>query len=385
MAKVGTWLRGAKGKLAGNVLFKGENATIIRENVIPKNSQTTKQMLQRVAFATVSQAAKHMLPIVGQSFQGANNEKENRRAFVRENVNRLRNLYAAHVSQITGRERGVDISAAVAKGVSVVVPNPYIMSRGSLQQPGMFSIRTNTLNTNHPIEAAIPNANTALFIGTTYSPAEILKQMTGLSIGQQLTICLLSGNNNSPFAYTSDSGSFNRYSRFNALRIVFNDDEDWAAENSIVISADTTIDQIKEKIMAIIDQDKSDTYLVDAFMENIFDSVTVGGNSVILKTIGAAGTSVAEQIAQHIFDAGFESLNVGNNLYGIAYIVSELEGTQWAYSNSEMALYFSTGAISANNSRYYGLRFEVALPTYVKSTDASSELFLRQGGFINNV
>ena len=61
MAKTGIWLRGARGKLAGNVLFKGENAAIIRENVTPRNPQSAKQMLQRVAFATVSQAAKFIL------------------------------------------------------------------------------------------------------------------------------------------------------------------------------------------------------------------------------------------------------------------------------------------------------------------------------------
>lgn len=382
MAKVGTWLRGAKGKLAGNVLFKGENATIIRENVIPKNSQTTKQMLQRVAFATVSQAAKYMLPIVGQSFQGANNEKENRRAFVRENVNRLRNLYAAHVSQITGRERGVDISAAVAKGVSVVVPNPYIMSRGSLIMPDLFSLRTNTLNPEHPIEAAGQSNSLPLSIGETYSPAYILG-LVGLSIGQQLTLCLLCGNSLSPFAYTSDNGSFNRYSHFMAARIVFNDDEDWAAEHSIQVTAETNIEDIRDAIKTIIDMDKSDPSFVEHFLESSFNTIVKEGEQVLrVKTIVANNSSLAEQIATEFYQAW----NPGQwNLYGISYIISELQGTQWEYSNSEMAIYFSKGAISASNNNYYGLRFEAALPTYVKSTDASSELFLRQGGFINNV
>ena len=51
MAKSGFWLRGARGKLAGGVLQKGENGSIIREHVIMANLLTDALLLLRITFA----------------------------------------------------------------------------------------------------------------------------------------------------------------------------------------------------------------------------------------------------------------------------------------------------------------------------------------------
>lgn len=49
MAKVGLWLRGARGKYAGGVLQKGVGGgTIVRENVTPSNPQSDSQINQRM-------------------------------------------------------------------------------------------------------------------------------------------------------------------------------------------------------------------------------------------------------------------------------------------------------------------------------------------------
>lgn len=54
MAKSGFWLRGAKGKLAGTVLYQSQGSTIQREIVTPKNPQSDNQMRQRAGFAGAS-------------------------------------------------------------------------------------------------------------------------------------------------------------------------------------------------------------------------------------------------------------------------------------------------------------------------------------------
>lgn len=54
MAKSGFWLRGAKGQLAGTVLYQSQGSTIQREIVTPKNPQSDNQMRQRAAFAGAS-------------------------------------------------------------------------------------------------------------------------------------------------------------------------------------------------------------------------------------------------------------------------------------------------------------------------------------------
>lgn len=54
MAKTGFWLRGAKGKLAGSVLYQANGSTIQREIVTPNNPQSENQMRQRIGFAAAS-------------------------------------------------------------------------------------------------------------------------------------------------------------------------------------------------------------------------------------------------------------------------------------------------------------------------------------------
>lgn len=57
MAKVGLWLKGAKGKLAGTVLSTSRGVTTVRENVTPSNPNTESQTLQRARFKLISQIA----------------------------------------------------------------------------------------------------------------------------------------------------------------------------------------------------------------------------------------------------------------------------------------------------------------------------------------
>lgn len=57
MAKVGLWLKGAKGKLAGTVLSTSRGVTTVRENVTPSNPNSESQTLQRARFKLISQIA----------------------------------------------------------------------------------------------------------------------------------------------------------------------------------------------------------------------------------------------------------------------------------------------------------------------------------------
>lgn len=121
MAKVGFWLRGARGKLAGSVLMKGENGTVARENVSPANPKTRSQALQRAVFATVSKMAAVLNPVIDNSFDGAANGKMSRRAFVKKNTELLRTRY------INGKA-----VALVPKNSSLIAPNALQISDGSL-------------------------------------------------------------------------------------------------------------------------------------------------------------------------------------------------------------------------------------------------------------
>lgn len=87
MAKSGFWLRGAKGKLAGTVLYQSGGATVQREIVTPANPQSDNQMRQRVVFAGASkfyQNAQQNRFVL--AFQNKKNNQSNFNAFMQRNL-----------------------------------------------------------------------------------------------------------------------------------------------------------------------------------------------------------------------------------------------------------------------------------------------------------
>lgn len=130
MAKTGYMWRGAKGKFGDIVFAKGENATIARPLVTPRNPKTTAQAKQRMAFAMATSAAKALKFIVNHSFENISGEKANVREFVRLNAKMLR---AAIDTFLAGGENKV--GSAQIKGARGMQPAPYIISRGTVEFP----------------------------------------------------------------------------------------------------------------------------------------------------------------------------------------------------------------------------------------------------------
>lgn len=157
MAKVGFWLHGARGKLAGSVLVNSPQGTIIRENKTPANPKTHAQALQRAIFATVTKSAVDLAPVVESAFDGVKNGADSRREFVKLNVAQLRNVY---------NEDGEAI--LLPKGSTNQVPNCLILSNGSLgkisltdfESPvshfGCFAVASDGVTTFAQLKAALP-------------------------------------------------------------------------------------------------------------------------------------------------------------------------------------------------------------------------------------
>lgn len=135
MAKVGFWLRGARGKLAGSVLANSPQGTIVRENKTPANPKTRAQAVQRAIFATVTKSAVDLAAVIESAFDGKKNGAESRREFVKLNVAQLRQVY------------NVDGEAILLpKGSTNQVPNHLILSNGSL---GKISLTDTESPVNH--------------------------------------------------------------------------------------------------------------------------------------------------------------------------------------------------------------------------------------------
>ena len=100
MAKAGFWLRGARGKLAGASAQKGQNGTILREIVKPRNPKTDKQIYQRAIMATVMKAYSAGKEIFDHAFQGVEKGQKSQQYFIARNATLLRSLIAQDINAI---------------------------------------------------------------------------------------------------------------------------------------------------------------------------------------------------------------------------------------------------------------------------------------------
>lgn len=135
----------ARGKV-GDVVFSrlyGEQISRVR-NRHPKNPRSNKQLYQRAIMATVMQAYSQGQEIFNHSFEGKSVGAMCQREFMRLNAKALRSRLAA---DIAGGDLTTTIGRVTAPGIATIVPNEYIISRGSYQNQvltvdndGLFSL-----------------------------------------------------------------------------------------------------------------------------------------------------------------------------------------------------------------------------------------------------
>lgn len=121
----------ARGKV-GDVVFSrlnGEQISRVR-NRHPKNPRSNKQLYQRAIMATVMQAYSLGQEIFNHSFEGKSVGTMCQREFMRLNAKALRSRLA---DDIAGGDLTKTIGRVTAPGIATIVPNEYIISRGSYQ------------------------------------------------------------------------------------------------------------------------------------------------------------------------------------------------------------------------------------------------------------
>lgn len=389
MAKVGLFLRGARGKLAGSVLSKGETGTIIRENVVPANPRTGGQMVQRVAFATVASAAKYLLPVIGQTFEGTNGEKRNRRAFIKANVNKIKkdfiafnNLYGDGVALTP------DTSAAVAKGMSVLVPNGYVISKGALQQPDWATAHTNEQKTGFAAITRTDGVNSGAYQGGDIIPITDVLALMGLMPGCQVTVNAILVEKGNNVAYQHDSGDFIRYSKFKSVRVVITDDEDLLADNAINLpttgsesDAIALIESLEQRLRGIIDTEKSDTSAIEGFIQGFLINASFRARGD--EQSGFTWVLTLAASADPLHQIRIEAIDEDNyTTVALGAFISKFDGSKWAYSNSYLKT-IAPGTMQLSNNQYYGLRYPNAWTTFNPQASSISDLYTRRGGSIN--
>lgn len=358
MAKAPFWLRGGKGKLAGSVLFKGEKGTIVRENVTPHNPQSGGQMRQRVVWATVTQAAKRMLPIIGISFEGIGSEKLNRRKFVQLNATLLSNM-ARNIMASGDNPNGM---AFAGKNNTQLIPNPYIISRGTLQLPHVELA---------PVSDGAGSLESIAFEVTipfgTYSVVDLWYLVFGFKPGSQFTMPYII-TNDADGKWASEIQDTNgisidgiRYANFFAPRIVVKE----SSEETFTINAQTTAALLIEALKKGVDATKTNTEFLDYFASLEISDVTQTNISIE---------------AQPDLDSMLHTNNYNPKAVGTIYSEQNDDGS-WKYTNSRMVTLMSA---SFPNVGYYGLGLKNAMDTFRK-TNTTDKNYLQTGGEGGNI
>lgn len=178
----GTYVTRLSGKV-GNVVYRnrgGENIASEKPATV-KNPRSNAQQRQRMVFATVSAAYSAMKEICDHSFEGVTYGADNMAEFMRRNLSIMKSRTKSFNS----------------KGNPYMIPNPYLISRGSLptipvevDQTGLAEV-----DDTPAITINIPTITLSTSNVTTYTVAQLHNDL-GIEIGDQITLLGVSNTKN---------------------------------------------------------------------------------------------------------------------------------------------------------------------------------------------
>lgn len=352
MAKVGFWLKGARGKLGNAVLSKTPNGTIAREIVTPNNPQTSKQMYQRAIFATVATAAKALKGIINHSFYGIKSGEACVREFRKINLHLLRNKVAVDLAEESSVVDGIAMLAP--KGYKFVVPNKYQISSGTLPSSALV-VEEDDESTSLCVHG------NGYPVNQDITRRDLIKRLFGVGPGEQLTLCYITVNSTYPIyqypdeRYATSVGFKCGENHFHAERIVFKEDGGWDETISL-----RTMDRtaVLNAIDSLIDSSKSDA----DFLSYIHTALSV-------EPVGTAGDYSACAIS-------WDQVVIADHAKAGAVIRSKQKDGIWNYSTAFMTV------VIPDEGGDYGLAPEFAVNSYTMGTAVgdSTDPFLDEGG-----
>lgn len=184
MAKVGFWLKGANGKLAGATVYQSNGETLMREVVKPTDAKTTGQVLQRIVMHTVMSSYSLMKSICDHSFEGIKKGQDTMAYFMKQNVQFCREKIATMQQQGSS---AYDMYNFMPLGRKGFTPNQYLISMGSLPQIKSYILDDST-----------QRGYLAGFAANTYE--DVIKTL-GLQRGDQVTFCIVRSTTESLMGY----------------------------------------------------------------------------------------------------------------------------------------------------------------------------------------
>lgn len=212
MAKGNLLLGTAYGKLGDTVLFRQDGVQRSRVRVRKiGNPKTEAQAVNRALLNTLSVAYAYMKGIVDHSFQGLVKPVENQRKFAKLNQGIARETGSVAVD---GTDTGYNFNF---KGESLLRPNRYAISRGTMPSVEVFNIATD----GQLIAGFQLNQTLTALLETTTTYADFAAAI-GVPVGTQLTFCIVSDDT---FVGTPSEGNMPKsYGNFHFARIILSDD-----------------------------------------------------------------------------------------------------------------------------------------------------------------
>ena len=343
MAKAGFWLRGARGKLAGASAQKGQNGTILREIVKPRNPKTDKQTYQRAIMATVMKAYSAGKEIFDHAFQGVEKGQKSQQYFIARNATLLRSNIAQEINAIAAgtMQPTAAIHAAVAPKALYAVPGAYMISEGTYEQT-LFDISEDGVDIPTSKAAATQDPEDHYWKQTVQSFA----QKNGLVPGDIYTIVVFAKGNNIVFNGVDESGQLSDDNRTKQFNCVFG----WARlqVKPDVLTTTTTV------------QAETEEKIIPALIPYIFELTGISHPEIFDEEYDPA-------------EGGWPSPATSGSSFGVirSRLDSDLRSTSYMFVDNP-------SSISTQSEHAYGIASPYVLPTWKKGTDAlgTSELIL---------
>lgn len=392
MAKAGFYLYGASGKVGNLVARRNPDGgtTLAERKFTIANPRTNQQMAARIILATVAQAVKYMRPIVDHSFQGVATGRKSLQQFRRLNMAKLRRLAA-----IDFEETPAPVNAhafMTTKGIQALIPNAYIISKGSLGDPKCKVVNNYDGTQHSKLVVTFPNFNIPIYGETEKYVVlgDILKGMFGITTpGEQITLVLIQrAGENYQYAFQSDPsypGWEIPFTSMKAQRLVLPLTADLTHQLAITDDQGQPLEAVDEVISEAIVAAFGLSPKTDADFNNALAAWLGGGVFELTYSEDNKYLQLEwdENIGAYPINTYNEDADGLGFVYAAGVIRSRLDSDMnWSFSNATMVLAKPTDVVEEN----FGLEWNSAIQAWFEKQDvADDEKYLETGTDQNQI
>lgn len=258
----------ASGRLGESTYYRKNGKTLAR--ALPStvtNPRTKAQMLQRIVFATVAQAASQMKNVVNHSFEAKKYGEESLNYF---RSRALADMRAKAINAVYAASPAEELAygSFTRKGIATLPTNDYLISEGSLPPYHHTTFVFDEELYGTIIAFDSPLALTADGSNYTFDDKDLLAAL-GLSIGQQASFCRIEIGAE---AYLSEEdGMSQKFGNFRINRMRSNPTQTDAVSAMVATPVDDTISLYRihiEETANILVEEEFDLFIVLDSIEN---------------------------------------------------------------------------------------------------------------------